>query len=137
MADKDTKMNMLAADELDVLFQAARATAPLPSQALWDRVHKDSAAHQPAPPKIRARSGAPRPRRIAGLLRVFGGWGLAGGLACATFAGLWIGYAHPEIVPRFGTQNALAGGGFWAAQSFELEDFEPGLDGLSALLEDG
>ncbi len=71
---------------LEDFLTAARARAPEPSEALMARILADADAIRPrraiAKRSLRERFGT-----------LFGGWQGIGGLATATAAGLWIGYA--------------------------------------------
>ena len=137
---KDARIGKEAdAQQLEDLFAAARETAPMPSRALWERVLADSQAHLPEPVRPDRGADRARPRQplLVAISAALGGWGLMAGLATATIAGLWIGYAHPHILRQMGPNGPVAGMGHGAAAGFELEDFEPGLDEFSALLEDG
>jgi hypothetical protein len=80
---------------LDALFGAARATRPDPSAALLARIAADAEALA----ADRARQAAARPARggMFGWLPAIGGWPALAGLATATVAGLWIGYAQPDL----------------------------------------
>jgi hypothetical protein len=80
---------------LDAFFDAARAHPPAPSDAFLERVMADAVAVDAA----RGQSVAPaNPRRgLRDLLSSIGGWPALAGLATATMAGLWIGYAAPDI----------------------------------------
>jgi len=126
--------DMLQEQELEELFQASRDVAPMPGRALWERVLHDSTAHLPEAPMR-----APEPARPALVFRrlfnALGGLSVAAGLTAATLAGLWIGYAHPGIVAHLGGTRPMAGMEAGAG-GFELEDFEPGVDVFSVLLED-
>ncbi|MBD3766244.1 MAG: dihydroorotate dehydrogenase, partial [Rhodobacterales bacterium] len=55
----------MRSDDLDDLFSAARAEAPVPSAALLARVLADAEAAQPrsAPAPLRAAPARPAPRR--------------------------------------------------------------------------
>lgn len=88
---------------LEPFFEAARTEAPEPSAALMARILADAQAAQ----EVAAPAPARR-RRFPGwrLPALAGGWGAAGGLAAATLAGVWIGFAA--------TQGA-AGAGLWPA----------------------
>lgn len=77
-------------DGLEALFEAARRGAPAPSRALMERIAADALREMPREtPGARAAGPALRSR----LAEVFGGWQGLGGLAAASAAGLWIGYA--------------------------------------------
>ncbi len=146
---------------LEDLFAAARQSAPMPDRELWERVLADARAHLPAagPSAGAAPARQSLLERVGAALRgAFGGslegtmrgWGMFTGLATATIAGLWIGYAHPSILHRIGPMGPMGPKGpmagiSWEADpadpaavtGFELEDFEPGLGDISALLEEG
>lgn len=85
--------------ELETLFAATRSAAPVPSGALLARVLDDAAAVQRAgaatrPPATRRA----RPGWRATLAAALGGAGGIAGLATATVAGVWIGFAAPAPV---------------------------------------
>lgn len=81
--------------DLESLFATARAEAPLPSAALTARITADADAVQagfkPVPVPVRA-------RRWSGWIAAMGGTGVMAGLATATLAGLWLGFAQPAPV---------------------------------------
>ena len=76
----------------DALFDAA--PRPEPSAALTARILHDARAHQPQT------TPAARPQRglFATLAQAIGGWPTLGGLATATLAGLYIGFAQPDLL---------------------------------------
>lgn len=79
---------------LEAFFAAGREYAPVPSDALMARVLADAEAGLVRPAVAVA---AARPAARRGLLRAaigsIGGWAGLGGLATATAAGVWIGFA--------------------------------------------
>lgn len=84
MAERDQQDGML-----EDFFAAARDRAPEPSEALMARVLAD-AGDARRRPDAAARRDEGFWKRLGPLL---GGWPGIGGLATATAAGLWIGYA--------------------------------------------
>jgi len=76
--------------ELEAFFAAGRSAAAEPSAAFLVRVLAEAEAVQ-----AERMAPAPQPRQgiWAGLLSALGGWGGAGGLATATMAGVWLGFA--------------------------------------------
>ena len=81
-------------DQLEDVFAAARRAAAVPSEALLARIIAD--AEDAMPVRTASRDPARVAPARAGLLRWLGaqaGWGALGGLATATVAGLWFGYA--------------------------------------------
>lgn len=106
MTDKDRDNVML-----DDLFRAARGEARSQgaSPDLLARVLADAETHQPAPQALA--SVAPRGRgRWAQFLSAIGGWPSVSGLAAATVAGVWIGFAATSTVLPYGL-TALSGQG--------------------------
>ncbi|GGH55756.1 hypothetical protein GVY41_11680 [Frigidibacter albus] len=105
--------------ELEAFFSAGRAAAAEPSAAFLARVLAEAEAVQagriaPAPP--------PRQGIWAGVLSALGGWGGAGGLATATIAGVWLGFAG---VQGSGTLTAFLAASDEAAITLELiPDFD-------------
>lgn len=121
-----------AEQELEALFEAGRDAAPVPSQALMARIMADAEA------EIASRTRAPAPARglLARILEGLGGWPAMAGLATATVAGVWLGFAAPDSL------NALTGGlllpdSAATTTSYDLEDIVPGYGGLQALYEEG
>ncbi len=85
-------------EELDLLFGASRAMAPVPSADLMARVLTDAYAQQPEPAQrpVRAAPALPGWRRaLSDLAAAMGGGGVLAGLGSAAVAGLFIGYANP------------------------------------------
>ena len=90
---------MMAEDDLndsglEAFFAAGRERAPVPSEALMARVLADTEAEMVRPAVAMA---TPRPVARPGFLGAaiasVGGWAGLGGLATATAAGVWIGFA--------------------------------------------
>lgn len=91
-------------EALDALFAQARRDRP--PAGLVARVLADAGAVQPG----RRRTGP-----FAAVVAALGGWPSAAGLAAASVAGLFIGYAAPEAV-------SFAGSG---ASAYDLIDLAP------------
>ncbi|MBV1867384.1 MAG: hypothetical protein KUG69_05700 [Marinosulfonomonas sp.] len=111
----------LQESELDALFSAAADATPLPSSTLLERVSADAEAEI-------ANVAVARPARGAGLFARFvsliGGWPTAAGLATATVAGIWIGYAVPETV------DGLAGSAWFTGSNLDMVEFTASFDSL-------
>lgn len=75
---------------LETYFDAARRTAPAPSEAMLARVLADAETVRTA-----AQARRPGTARRARFRDLLGGWPAMAGLATATLAGLWIGAALP------------------------------------------
>ncbi|MBV0911396.1 dihydroorotate dehydrogenase [Anianabacter salinae] len=100
--------------ELDTLFGAARAQAPQASAALLARVAADADA-------VLADRTAPAPARPGWLAQIvggLGGWPSLAGLAAASVAGVFIGFAAPSAVET-------ASGGYIAGDGYDVADFLP------------
>lgn len=82
--------------ELEGLFAEARATAPLPSGNLIQRIEAVGLAEQAAraEPAVR-RSATPSRGALSRLSGWLGGLGVTAGLATATLAGVWLGAVQP------------------------------------------
>ena len=115
---------MMTDHDLDSLFAAARADSPAPSAALTTRVLADADAAMVRTPAAKI---APTSASGAGaslwtkLAALFGGAGAVAGMATATVAGFYIGFAQPM---NNGLLPAVLGG-----EIAELE-MMPGLDAL-------
>ena len=81
--------------DLESLFAAARAGRPSPSAGLTARIMVDADAVQAAFGTVPVPA---RPRRWSGWIAAMGGNGVLAGLATATLAGLWLGFAQPAPV---------------------------------------
>lgn len=75
---------------LTELFAAGQRHAPAPSDAFMERLVADAVRVQPRPAVVQRGADEPLWARLAATL---GGWQGLGGLATATVAGLWIGFA--------------------------------------------
>jgi hypothetical protein len=106
---------------LEAFFVAGRQAPAVPQDVLA-RVLADAAAVQAAArPAVRPALG-PAIGRIGGLLAAIGGWPVMAGLATATVAGLWFGYAAPtEVDPYLGL-----------ASTYGLADLMPSLTDLTS-----
>lgn len=89
-------------DALETFFDAARNTAPPPSESMLARILADADQVRTTP----RHQWASRPL-TARLRDLLGGWPAMAGLATAAMAGLWIGAALPERVPGTETPEYL------------------------------
>ena len=116
-----TDQKDLQESELDALFSAAADATPRPSSTLLARVSADAEAEI-------ANAVVARPARATGMFSRFisliGGWPTAAGLASATLAGIWIGYAVPE------TLDGLAGGAWFVGSDLDMVQFTASIDSL-------
>ena len=117
--------NTLSTAELDGLLAEAASLATTPSSDLMQRIIADADAVTDAE-KIRPEPAHQPQRRglLAGLLAAIGGWPAMAGLATATVAGVWIGYASPD------TLDGIASGLLPSRTAYEVGDFMPTLDEL-------
>lgn len=106
--------------ELDLLLQSTAAEV-VPSEALLARVMAD--ADEVLAERRREPVEAPAPRGwLSTMLNTVGGWPAVAGLATATVAGVWIGYAQPS---SFGE---VANGALATEAFYDLGDLMPGYD---------
>jgi hypothetical protein len=96
---------------LTELFASGRRHAPVPSDAFMERLVADAEGALERP--VAVQSGAVETIWMR-LSEVFGGWQGFGGLATATVAGLWIGYAG------LADPDALSGGLLGSDETVEL-----------------
>ena len=110
-------------DDLDSLFATARADAPRPPAGLTARVLADAEGLLAAAPMSSPEPDRPRDRHglWSALSTVFGGSGALAGMATATVAGFYIGFAQPMDT---GLVASVLGG-----EIAEL-DMMPGIDAL-------
>jgi hypothetical protein len=78
---------------LESFFAAGRAEAPVPSDALVARVLADAEAEMARPAPVEAPRPVAQPGFLHAAIASIGGWAGLGGLATATAAGVWIGFA--------------------------------------------
>lgn len=107
MANSDTETSEAA---LTTALAAARAD-DAPSPDLLARVEADALRLQPVPAVA-----TPKTRSLGAILRAFGGWPVAAGLAVASAAGLAIGLSAPTLVPGLGSGDS----------GYEISDLVPG-----------
>lgn len=112
--------------DLDDLFDAARAQAPVPSQDLMARIMADAGA---VAGTVSAPQTAPKPTQNSLWTRLTDAvqaW-QAAGLATAAVAGLVIGFATPETLTALtGTSAGVAD----LTTEFGIDDLMPSFDGL-------
>ena len=109
-------------DALDPFFAALRdIEVPEAGPDLLARVLGDAEAEQArrAVPAMTRGAGA-RPGLFATFLRAIGGWPAMGGLAAATFAGVWIGVAQPATLSE-NVSPWLQSIGLTSADDFSLD----------------
>ena len=109
-----TQHDALSDDGLDAFFAAGRRTSDLPAP-LMQRILADAATEIAGGP---AEVVAVRRSSWRGILAAIGGWPAMAGMATATVAGLWLGFAGPSSlgdVLTFGT-------------NYTLSDFMPSVD---------
>lgn len=93
---------------LDKLFAAGRS-GPQPSDALMARIAADAEA------QVRRPVAAPRRRMgiAEAVLSMLGGWPALTGMATAAAAGVWFGYASPDLVDGYlSTEESVTLGDF-------------------------
>lgn len=98
MTDKDID------DGLNALLAQAKATQPAASDALLARINADANRVQPRPAPSRPTLW----RQLLDMAPTRQSWQLAGGLAVAAIAGIYIGFANPTIIPSWANDEMTA-----------------------------
>ena len=111
----------LSDQELDGLLASAAADRPVLSDALTNRVLAD--ADSILASQYHRTPYPPRRARFASIFRAIGGWPGVGGLATATVAGVWMGFAQPV---GLGELTDF----YMADTTYDLEDFMPSINGF-------
>ncbi|MCK8463870.1 hypothetical protein MUY35_08425 [Aliiroseovarius sp. S1339] len=133
-----TDKDMLDDTALDAFFDAARSDIAAPSDALVSAILADAEAHQPQCGSHAGTAVDPGASRgfWADLVAAVGGWPSLAGMATATVAGVWIGFAAPIQLETMSGGLILTGDYTLADESYALEDLAPSYLGTSLLLED-
>ncbi len=107
--------------DLDAILAAARTAGADASEDFLARVLADAYAMQPQPAAVVAVPAASGWRaRLVASLSALGGMGAAAGLATATLAGVWIGFARPDLVGGLGLE--------WTGAQVESIELLPSVD---------
>lgn len=117
--------------ELEELLQLAAKAGPDPSDALLARVMADADAVLAERSAASATALGSVPTTASGgwlnrLLGGIGGWPAVAGLATATVAGVWIGYAQPASF------SGVAGGLLAGETAYDLGDLLPDYNSVLA-----
>lgn len=91
---------------LEAFFAAGLDHAPVPSESLLARVMADAEAEMARPVVAAASRAVPKPGFFKTAMAALGGWAGLGGLATATAAGVWIGFAG--LADPFGATGLFA-----------------------------
>ncbi len=97
---------------MEAFFDAGRAKAPIPSEALIARILADAEAERPLATEVQATKGW---RFLGGFLADLGGWRAAAGMGFAGLIGLWVGYSTPAVLDP---ADAIFSGGY----SYDVAD---------------
>jgi hypothetical protein len=111
--------------EMDRLFEVAANDLAEPSADLLARVMDDAdmIANERETVAPSQSNSAPH-RKLAAFLRGIGGWPAVAGMAAATVAGVWIGYAPPDAIYDI-SDTYLA-----SVTGYGVEDFVPAYDAI-------
>lgn len=108
---------------LEAFFQAGRAAAPAPSDALIATILQDAKALQPEAALL---TGSTVRRSFwRDLSAQIGGWPALAGMATATLVGLWIGFSAPDQLETLSGGIVLAGDYTTADTLYAPEDLAP------------
>lgn len=92
------RMTAMQDDDLDRLLAAAARTAPVPSEALMQRVLDDALALQPEAPALHPAGPRPRAGLLSRLAAAIGGTPALAGLGTAAVFGVALGYLNPTTL---------------------------------------
>ena len=109
--------------DLDDLFAAARAHAPLEDAALQARIYADGLRLQPQPKPVARRTASGKFGWWAALSTALGGKRGLAGLGTAAAAGVMLGFVQPTSV------LALTEA-FFPVQTVDEVDLMPGIDAI-------
>lgn len=117
------KATDMSDQDLDDLFAAARAQAPLEDAALQARIYADGMRLQPQPWPIVLPVASGHFRWWVALSNALGGKRGLAGLGTAAAAGVMLGFVQPMSVLAL-TES------FFAAQTVDEVDLMPGIDAI-------
>ncbi|MDA5094115.1 hypothetical protein O2N63_08430 [Aliiroseovarius sp. KMU-50] len=132
--DKDILDDAKLDTELEAFFEAGCAASPVPSDALMAAIVEDAQTHQPTSQTV----AAPAQRRSfwREFLSQIGGWPSVAGMATATIAGVWIGFADPVQLETWSGGVVLSGNYDGAETIYSTEDLAPSYFGTSLIIEE-
>lgn len=118
---------------LEAFFDAGRKASPVPSEALMTAILQDAAAQMPGPAAT-----VPTRRRSfwQDLVAQIGGWPALAGMATATVAGVWIGFAAPVQLETLSGGVILAGDYSTTETIYTPEDLAPSFFGSGFLTDE-
>ncbi|WP_371169086.1 hypothetical protein [Aliiroseovarius sp. 2305UL8-7] len=124
--------------ELDALFDAMKAQQPEPSEALVSAILRDAEAEQTGAQQHGHEKPPSKPHVgiWTKLVASIGGWPAVAGMATATVAGIWIGFAAPTELETLSGGLILSGDYVVAQETYALDDLSPAYLGSGALMED-
>ena len=133
-----TDKTMLEDQALEVFFDASRSDAAMPSDDLVSAILADATQHQRQPEAAFSDVREDRARRggWASLISAIGGWPALTGMATATVAGVWIGFAAPAQLETISGGLILTGDYTVAEETYALEDLVPSYLGTNILMEE-
>lgn len=126
---------------LEAFFRAARSETVDPSDQLMSAILADADRLQSTENDVTAEVAPPTlpaPRRspLQSILSAIGGWPSAAGMATATVAGVWIGFAQPVTFENLSGGLLLSGDYLSGNASYTLEDMAPSYLNASLFAED-
>lgn len=129
-----TETDLLDDAQLEAFFEAGREEAPALSDSFMAALLQDAAQVQPQVMPL-----APeRPTRPfwKELVMQIGGWPALAGMATATVAGVWIGFAAPDQLEHLSGGVILAGDYASAETLYDVQDLAPSYFGTDLLVEE-
>ncbi len=129
-----TETDLLDDAQLEAFFDAGREDVPELSDSFMAALLQDAAQVQPqAAPLVPERAARPFWKELVAQI---GGWPALAGMATATVAGVWIGFAAPDQLEQLSGGVLLAGDYASAETLYDVQDLAPSYFGTDLLVEE-
>ncbi len=129
-----TETDLLDDAQLEAFFEAGREEVPELSDSFMAALLQDAAQVQPQTvPLAPKRAARPFWKELVAQI---GGWPALAGMATATVAGVWIGFAAPDQLETLSGGVLLAGDYASVDTIYDVQDFAPNYFGTDLLIEE-
>lgn len=129
-----TETDLLDDAQLEAFFEAGREDVPELSDSFMAALLQDADLAQPQPAAL----ASPRVKRSLwqDIIAQIGGWPALAGMATATVAGVWIGFAAPDQLETLSGGVLLVGDYASVDTIYDVQDFAPNYFGTDLLIEE-
>ena len=129
-----TETDLLDDAQLEAFFEAGREDVPELSDSFMAALLQDADLAQPQPAAL----APPRVKRSLwqDIIAQIGGWPALAGMATATVAGVWIGFAAPDQLETLSGGVLLVGDYASVDTIYDVQDFAPNYFGTDLLIEE-